>query len=1746
MFKRLSLTILTLFLCKLLVGQSISSNSPLCSDNAPTLELKATGGNTYAWTGPNGFTSSLQNPSITKVSTSQAGTYTCIIDGKTTLTTTVKIGSYNSNTGIYYYASNAQLFVITYNNTTNISSFSFDWTGPNNLKNTSSSVTINGYDKSSAGTYTVAVKDDFGCSFTKSTNVTINNECAYNPYIYAGVPDKGQGENSWVSNGSSSVYNVYACDGTNIRYRVDTTYWGNNVKIQWFKNDKAIDNANGLTYTSSEAATFYAQLTKGNCVYKTQKLSILNVIAKPTIYTYDGNYTSTSSTNICSKGGITTLYPSNGLTIIAGSRSYQWYKDGKKIYDGYYMDVTQAGEYRVKVIADNCEAISETFTVSLSDKPKTSFTFFANNIIPETQKKLQLCTENSNYLSIETRATGNKTIYKNGAVWKTTSSAYSSFDVQSQAGVYLLENKQGECTTRDTLTLEYGKVANIVLTKSTYDACSPLNYYYSANTTIAPYEGLTWYKNDQLYTTGSYLTPNAAGVYQAKYENSATGCKGESQKINITVPSVINKQTYAIGLPLKKKITICKGSKEGIFLSLTNYSFNGVWKKDGQIYDAGNYTQTVVSSVGKYWYEVNIGSNCTLYSDTLEITAVETPKLTLTQSCTKENTVKLAVNKVTNGSYSWYQNGIALATSDTVLAATKGGVYQVEVQANGCLGSSNKVNVGVSLASSTNACTGDSLKLQATGDATSSYNWTGPNNFKSTLQFPFITKTTKNAAGIYKLTATDKAGCTFTAQTSVAVGDYPAFSLGKSFTVCAGANFNLSEQIISKPLTDSTETVSYANFLSPSSSFYNSYLSLYNATAKDAGIYQVRIYPYVGSCVASATTQVIVDASASCKSISIDYKNTSICTEQSADITFRTTGNFKSGTLFKAYYNEGYYNAQGIYTYRKVVLGTGTKSPIKASGFKEGYWHHVYVESEDGVSGVGYQEIYTYSTSSNSVVDASGNNSSSGCTELPLKLNNSATYYTRQWFLNGDTLRNEINTTLTATKTGTYTFVGKEANGCKASYSKEVVIGQIEKPRINTYDKTNEIGCLKESIYLYTNTNTIPNTTYSWKRDGITQASTGSSINANTPGKYVIQATNGKCKANSDTLIITQNLSKVLPLTAGVYDNLDGTTSVYTNGSTNGTYNYQLYKENTLYNEGNNSSFSVKESGKYFIKVVKGDCEAVSNVVSVTGKSGETPLKNRGLYYSGSYDYANKVVEVCDTNSSINLYAYFEYDSTTIKSRVITAYKNGKAVINPIMYISPNNIDLYVKEIGVYYLTDELTFNNGTKAIYRYGDMTVKVSSSISLGGSAIQNIAICADSTVIYGSSYSPSQRPIAYNWKKDGMLVKTLYSDDRSNFIVKESGTYVLETTYKGGCIAKSNPYKVTLNSINVTLTDYIVSTLCDGSNTTIYSSLSGLSTTSSTNTASYQIFKDGKEQINGVFTPNEYGSFSIPMSIKEGGNYTLKAQQGKCQGTSNPFIIKSIKVPNIINYADSVLFCQGKTITLKTTLDTAISYLWEKDGNYLTTATKASLEVNNSGVYRSLNRMGDCWNYTPKVKTKVLPNILPTATISGDKDINYNDSTKVAIAFTSYAPWTFKFSDGKEYTATKSPFSVSVKPQFTTTYSLTEVSNLCGTGTVSGNATIKVIILGNEPEEGINLNVFPIPSQEDVTIRLELEKPALVKWTLFNSMGTTLDSENNSAKSIQYNRTVSLKTLPEGTYFLQVQVGDKTFTRKLVKMN
>jgi gliding motility-associated-like protein len=62
-----------------LSSPEISSNSPICIGN--TIELKASGGTNYAWTGPNGFTSLEQNPTIPNATALNNGQYSCSITG---------------------------------------------------------------------------------------------------------------------------------------------------------------------------------------------------------------------------------------------------------------------------------------------------------------------------------------------------------------------------------------------------------------------------------------------------------------------------------------------------------------------------------------------------------------------------------------------------------------------------------------------------------------------------------------------------------------------------------------------------------------------------------------------------------------------------------------------------------------------------------------------------------------------------------------------------------------------------------------------------------------------------------------------------------------------------------------------------------------------------------------------------------------------------------------------------------------------------------------------------------------------------------------------------------------------------------------------------------------------------------------------------------------------------------------------------------------------------------------------------------------------------------------------------------------------------------------------------------------------------------------------------------------------------------------------------------------------------------
>ncbi len=148
-----------------------SSNSPICAGS--TLSLSATGGGTYSWSGPNGFTATGAAPSITGATTAASGTYTVTVTSNgctATTSTTVTINPLPVATA----SSNSPICVGSSLNLTATGGGTYSWAGPNGFSSTSATPSIAAATTAASGTYTVTVTSAASCAATASTTATVN------------------------------------------------------------------------------------------------------------------------------------------------------------------------------------------------------------------------------------------------------------------------------------------------------------------------------------------------------------------------------------------------------------------------------------------------------------------------------------------------------------------------------------------------------------------------------------------------------------------------------------------------------------------------------------------------------------------------------------------------------------------------------------------------------------------------------------------------------------------------------------------------------------------------------------------------------------------------------------------------------------------------------------------------------------------------------------------------------------------------------------------------------------------------------------------------------------------------------------------------------------------------------------------------------------------------------------------------------------------------------------------------------------------------------------------------------------------------------------------------------------------------------------------------------------------------------------------------------------------------------------
>ena len=181
-------------------------NGDICENSDLQLNASSIPNAIYQWSGPNGFTSNLQNPLINNATLINNGLYTviAIIDGcqSPAATVNVSLSALPQFTIEFSCINNvASLNARSLNNSYNEANVSYIWTNGSGYYSTTNPAIITGQER---GFYTLTITDVSGCQTAQTVEV-LNTLCS----IPSGISPNGDGKNDTFDlSGLSGILNV--------------------------------------------------------------------------------------------------------------------------------------------------------------------------------------------------------------------------------------------------------------------------------------------------------------------------------------------------------------------------------------------------------------------------------------------------------------------------------------------------------------------------------------------------------------------------------------------------------------------------------------------------------------------------------------------------------------------------------------------------------------------------------------------------------------------------------------------------------------------------------------------------------------------------------------------------------------------------------------------------------------------------------------------------------------------------------------------------------------------------------------------------------------------------------------------------------------------------------------------------------------------------------------------------------------------------------------------------------------------------------------------------------------------------------------------------------------------------------------------------------------------------------------------------------------------------------------------------
>lgn len=614
-----------------------TANSPICAGQTLNLNSTTTGV-TYNWTGPNGFSSTAQNPTIPSAGTNASGTYSLVVSvGSCSSPVTTVAVTVNAVPNAPIVSANGPICAgQTINLGTTATGVTYNWTGPNSFSSNNQNPTIPSAGTAASGTYSLTVSNG-NCTSTTSTVAVVVNSVPNAPQVSAASP---------------------LCSGQTLN--LTTTATG--VTYNWTGPNSFSSSSQNPSIPSvgtNASGTYSLTVSNGNC---TSTTSTVAVVVNQTPATPSAS----ANSPICEGQALNLSTTATGVT-------YNW--TGPNSFSSSNQNpgigaagTNASGTYSLTVSANGCNSAQTTVSVVVNPVPTAV----------NTTTVSASCGQSNGSLTINS-VTGGSPAYQynfNGAGFSSTTN-YPNL----AAGSYpLIIQDQNNCTYTTSINISSSGGPTAVSTSTTTASCGNAN----GSVTISNVTGGTGpyqYNFDNGGLTSSTTFNNvAAGTYPLLVQD-ASGCVFST---NVTIPG-----TPAI-TDIDSVITdaTCSQNNGSVTITAVNggtgpfqYNFNGAGNSANNSYSnlaAGTYP-VVITDNNNCSYSTNV-----IINNTGGITNAATA---LSSDTCGQNSGQITVTNVTGGTAP-YQYALNSGTpqASQVFTGLAGGTYTIQISdASGCI-----------------------------------------------------------------------------------------------------------------------------------------------------------------------------------------------------------------------------------------------------------------------------------------------------------------------------------------------------------------------------------------------------------------------------------------------------------------------------------------------------------------------------------------------------------------------------------------------------------------------------------------------------------------------------------------------------------------------------------------------------------------------------------------------------------------------------------------------------------------------------------------------------------------------------------------------------------------------------------------------------------------------------------------------------------------------------------------------------